>query len=267
MPAPKKTWFSILGVVAAGLTVLGLVLAATDPNPSGVAKDPLVLNGYPPKTAAIALTVTTSAGISIHASVEVNFNANSIEGTFVVPLFLSGIPVDVRLVGDRAYVGTPNFASTIGKPWLELKDDLPPLFNYSLELVKPDISLISGFPSDVVTRRGYEVTHDFHRDNVAVTELGASPSKLPKVGSLDWSITTGKQGEVVASTLSVSTRHAFTTVSATVLSYNKPVRIVTPPSSKVKQEGSAYLSRVLRSGMFSVLIPANLSNLGSTSLS
>ena len=51
MPAPKKTWFTVLGVVATGLTILGIVFAATDPNPSGIAKDPLALNGYPPKTA------------------------------------------------------------------------------------------------------------------------------------------------------------------------------------------------------------------------
>jgi hypothetical protein len=267
MPAPKKTWFSILGVLATGLTILGLVLAATDPNPSGVAKDPLALNGYPPKTAKFALSVTTSADISIHAIVNVNFTTNSIEGTFVVPLFLTGLPVDVRLVGDQAYVGTPNLTSTIGKPWLELKDSLPALFNYSLELVKPDISLITGFPDVTVTRNGYQVTHRFHRDNVAVTELGASPSNLPKVGSLDWSITTGRQGEVTASTLTISTRHNFTTVSASVLSYNQPTHIVAPLSSKVKMEGSGYLSGLLKSGMFSVLIPANFTNLGSTSLS
>jgi len=83
---------------------------------------------------------------------------------------------------------------------------LAELYNYSLEMVKPDISLISGFPL-TWSRRMFFVTHDFRRDNVAVTQLGASSSTLPKVGSLDWSITTGKQGEVTASTLSVAERH------------------------------------------------------------
>jgi hypothetical protein len=267
MPAPKKTWFTILGVIATGLTILGIVLAATDPNPSGIAKDPLALGGYPPKTAKLSLSVTTGGGISLHANVDVNFTSNTVEATFVVPLVLTGIPVDVRLVGDEVYVGTSNFSSTIGEPWLSLKDSLPPLFNYSLELVKPDIALISGFPTEVVTKNGYFVTHDFHRDNVAVTELGTLASKLPKVGSLDWSITTGKQGEVTASTLTVSARHSYTTVNVSVLSYNQPAHIVAPPASKVKAENAAFLKDLLGSGMFSVLIPANISNLGSTSLS
>ncbi|HEY1222558.1 MAG TPA: hypothetical protein VGE75_03580 [Acidimicrobiales bacterium] len=267
MPAPKKTWFTILGVVATGLTTLGIVLAATDPNPSGIAKDPLALNGYPPKTAKLAISIETGSAITIHALVDVNFTTNKIEATLVVPLVLAGIPVDVRFVGDQIYASTPNFASTIGKPWIALQGNLPPLFNYSLELVKPDISLISGFPSEAVTRNGYNVTHDFRRDNVAVTQLGALSSNLPKVGSLNWSITTGKQGEVTSSTLTVSTRHSFTTLSATVLSYNQPTRIVAPPKDQVKVESSAYLRGLLGSGMFSVLIPANLSNLGSTSLS
>jgi len=267
MLAPKKTWFALLGVVATFLTILGVVLAATDPNPSGFAKDPLALNGYPPKTAQLSLTVTTEGGIAIHANVEVNFNTNKIEATFVVPLVLSGLPVDVRLVGNEIYVTTPNFPAVIGKQWLALKENAPSLFNYSLELVKPDIDLINGFPTEVVTKNGYYVTHDFRRDNVAVTQLGALSSNLSKVGSLNWSITTGKQGEVTSSTLTVSTRHSFTTLSATVLSYNQPTRIVAPPKDQVKVESSAYLRGLLGSGMFSVLIPANLSNLGSTSLS
>lgn len=267
MASPKRTWFTLLGIVASGLTILGIVLAATDPNPSGVAKDPLALNGYPPRSAQILLTATTGSGFSIRASVDVNFINNRIEATFVVPLVLSGVPVDVRVIGDEIYASTPNFTSILGKPWISLKANVPALYNYSLEFVRPDIALVSGFPREVTSRNGYFVTRDFHRDNVAVSTLGASPSALPKVGSLDWSITTGKQGEVTASTLTVSTKHEHTTLSATVLSYNRSTRIVTPPATRVKVESSAYLKGLLGSGMFSVLIPANLAHLGSTSLS
>jgi hypothetical protein len=267
MAEPKRTWFTLLGVVATGLTILGIVLAATDSNPSGIPKDPLALNGYPPKTAKFALTVTTGGGVTLPATVNVNFLTNKIETNFVISLALSGVPVDLRLIGDKTYVSSPNFTSTFGKPWLSLKDALPALYNYSLELVKPDISLITGFPTVTVTRNGYYVTHDFRRDNVAVTEIGASATTLPKVGSLDWSITTGRQGEVTASTLTISTKHQYTTLSVKVLSYNRSARIATPPSSQVKSESSRYLQGLIGSGMFSLLVPANLSDLGSTSLS
>jgi hypothetical protein len=182
-------------------------------------------------------------------------------------LVLAGIPVDLRLVGGEAYASTPNLTSTVGKPWVGLKAKLPDLYNYSLELVRPDIALISGFPTESTTKNGYYVTHDFRRDNVAVTQLGKSSSRLPKVGSLEWSITTGKQGEVTASTLTVAARHEYTTVDATVLSYNRPAHITAPAASQVKSESLSYVRRLLDAGMFTVLIPANLSNLGSTSLS
>jgi len=267
MPSPQRTWFTLVGILATGLTVLGVVLAATDANPGDIPKDPLALNGYPPKTAELAVTVTTGAAITVHAIVDVNFQTNKIEANFDVPLLLSGVPVDLRIIGDDAYASTPNFTATVGKPWIRLKVKLPQLFNYSLEFVRPDISLISGFPRETVTKSGYYVTHDFSRDNVALSELGASSSTLAKVGTLNWSITTGKQGEVTASTVTVSTKHQRTTIHASVVSYNQRVTITRPNASDVKTEDSSYLKGLLGSGALSVLVPANLSHLGSTSLS
>jgi len=71
----------------------------------------------------------------------VNFTSNKVEAKFVVPLVLAGIPVDARLVGNEIYASTPNFTSTVGRQWVAMKDNFPPLYNYSLELVKPDIAL------------------------------------------------------------------------------------------------------------------------------
>jgi hypothetical protein len=267
MPSPQRTWFTLVGVIATGLTVLGIVLAATDSNPADIPKDSLALNGYPPKTAELAVTVTTGDAISVHAIVNVNFQTNKIEANFEVPLLLSGVPIDLRIIGDDAYASTPNFTATVGKPWIRLKERLPQLFNYSLEFVHPDISLISGFSHETVTKSGYYVTHDFSRDNVALKDLGASSTSLVKVGTLNWSITTGKQGEVTASTVTVSTKHQSTTIHASVVAYNHRVNVVRPSADEVKTESSSYLKGLLGSGALSVLVPANLSNLGTTSLS
>jgi len=267
MASTQRKWFALVGIIATGLTVFGIVLAATDSNPADIPKDSLALNGYPPKTAEVAVTVTTGNAITVHAIVDVNFQTNKIEATFEVPLLLSGVPVDLRIIGDEAYASTPNFQATVGRPWISLKEKLPSLFNYSLEFVRPDISFISGFSRETVTKNGYFVTHDFSRDNVALKDLGASTSTLPKVGSLNWSITTGKQGEVTASTVKVSMKHQSTMIRATVIAYNQHVAIARPNADEVKAESSTYLKGLLGSGALSVLVPANLSNLGTTSLS
>ena len=46
----KKSSGIALATLAFSLTFMGVVLAATDSNPSGIAKDPLVLNGVPPRS-------------------------------------------------------------------------------------------------------------------------------------------------------------------------------------------------------------------------
>jgi hypothetical protein len=267
MPSTQRKWFTLVGVVATGLTIFGIVAAATDSNPADIPKDPLALNGYPPKTAELSVAITTGNSIMVHAIVDVNFQTNKIEANFEVPLLLSGVPVDIRVLGDEAYANTPNFTATLGKPWIRLKEKLPSLFNYSLEFVRPDIALISGFPRETITKSGYFVTHDFSRDNVALKELGASSTTLPKVGSLNWSITTGKQGEVTQSSVTVRRKHQSTTIRVTVVAYNQRTHIVRPQADEVKAESSLYLKDLLGSGALSILVPANLSNLGTTSLS
>jgi hypothetical protein len=56
-------------------------------------------------------------------------------------------------------------------------------------------------------------------------------------------------------------------IRATVIAYNRHVAIARPNADEVKAESSTYLKGLLGSGALSVLVPANLSNLGTTSLS
>ncbi len=258
MAVTKRTWFTLLGVVATALTIFGVVFAATDSNStssSATAKDPLAMNGYPPKTADFAFSASSGSSYSVHANVEVNFITNKIEANFVVPLVTSGVQVDVRLIGDKAYMSSPNFASVLGEPWIEFSDSLPALYNFSLELVRPDISLITGFGSETVTKNGYFVTHSFHRNDVAVRTLDSSTGTLPKVGRLTFSITTGKQGEVTQGSLRIATKTNQTTLSATVLSYNQPTHIVAPPANEVLIKDPAFLQRLIDSASLSILFP------------
>ncbi|MHB1209459.1 MAG: hypothetical protein ACYC1I_07085 [Acidimicrobiales bacterium] len=267
MAISRKTGAAVLAVVATLLTVLGVVLAATDSNPGGLTSDNLALNGYPPRTAEIQFVISTGQTYSVNADVKVNFRTNAIEALVQVPLVFSGATFDARMLNKHLYVTSSNMASAVGKPWLGTAMNLPALFNYSLELVKPDVALISGFDHESVTKNGDLTTYTFLRDNVAVSRLGSKKGALAGVGKLVLSITTGKQGEATAAAITISGENSETSISATVLSFNKPVHVVAPPLSQVKTVNSHYIRGLLgATPITSLLIPSNLNSLGSTHL-
>jgi hypothetical protein len=60
----------------------------------------------------------------------------------------------------------------------------------------------------------------------------------------------------------------MTEITATVLSYNQPARIEAPPAGQVKSEDAKFLEKLLGSTpIASLLVPQNLTSLGSTTLS
>jgi hypothetical protein len=66
MIGQKRVMAVVIAVVAIALTVFGIVLAATDPNPADIGKDPLALNGYPPHSADLAVSLSTSGGLGLN---------------------------------------------------------------------------------------------------------------------------------------------------------------------------------------------------------
>jgi hypothetical protein len=89
----------VLAVVALALTVFGVVIAATDANPSSLAKDPLVLDGYPPKTANLLVNVSTGASFGLNANVAVNFDDNRVDAIVRFPLVIA--TASLRTLGRR----------------------------------------------------------------------------------------------------------------------------------------------------------------------
>jgi len=252
-----------LAFVALALTVTGVVLAATDPNPAAILKDPLVLNGYPPKSADVHLVISTGQAYSVDANVNMNFVTNAVEANLRIPMFFSATSVELRFVGSHLYLGSSNLSSIVGARWIGTKSSLPSLFGLSLEMTKPDIPLISGFSSKSVSSSGYSTTYTFQRDNFILSSPSSLPVKMPVGATLRVAITVGSQGEVTASTLSVVSQTVDLSVSATVLSYNQPAAITAPPSREVKQEKASVLQQMLGTSAFANLLsPQNLANLG-----
>ena len=257
----KRSAALILAIVATGLTIFGVVVAATDPNPSGVATDPLALNGYPPTSANLSVTVSSSQSFDVTATVAVNFQEATAEAQVNLPAEFTAASIDARLVDGQLYLRSADVTSG---SWQSTPVKVPTLFGLSLELVRPDLNLISGF-SETKSTNGYATTYVFTKHDVAVSNIATTSTS--KVGEVVWSITVGKQGEVTGSNLVVSTKHDTTTVNVQVLSYNQPVHVEAPPANQVQVMTPATRREFLRPlRSLSFVVPQSLTHLGQVSL-
>jgi hypothetical protein len=268
MAVPKRLAPITLIAVALALTLTGVIYAATDSNPAGIAKDPLALNGYPPKTGDFELKVSTGQAYSLNANVAVNFRKNSAQAQLLLPLLFSDASIDMRLVNGHLYVGSSNLSSIFGKGWIRTSVKTPSLFGISLELTKPDISLISGFSKKTITKSGYLTTYHYERNNVIFSLPSSSPVKMPPGATIDVAITVGSQGELTAATVSERSKDSKVMISLNVLSYNQPLRVDAPPSNQVKKVNVSILKKLLSETPYKDLFsPKYLGSLGKTQIS
>ncbi len=255
----KKSYGIALALVAFALTITGVVLAATDSNPSGIAKDSLALHGVPPSSASLLVTVTNGQSYDVSATMNVNFDTSRAEAIVQFPLLFSQTSVDLRLVGDHLYAEAADISS--GK-WLEIDENPPPFFGIALELTQPgpDLRLINGFQHENTTRNGYSTTFDFSSHNVAVTNVLHSPRKTV-LGSLDITVTTGASGEVTGATMTTRSRHDMSAITVQVLSYNQRTVITAPSPGDISAHKVSSLSQLFSTSLATLLLPANFSAL------
>lgn len=264
MTARKRVLALAIAVIASALTVMGIVIAATDPNPGDIGKDPLTLNGYPPRTANLEVTLSTTGGVGLSANVTINFTKNRASAVVSFPTAISTSAVSVTMANDHLYARS---AEVSNGPWYDTPFTSPSLFGVSLELTRPDIDLISGFHRSV-SKSGYLTTYVFTRQHVALSHLVGSTKSFSTLGSVRWSVTVGSQDEATASTLVISSKHSTTTISAKVLSYNQPAAISIPSAHDLQAMPLSSLEKLLKGKDFaSLLIPRDLTSLSQTSLS
>jgi hypothetical protein len=256
-----------LAVVATALTVTGVVLAATDATPGGTA-DPLALHGVPPSSAQMHVVISTGQAYNVTADLNVNFRTDAVEARVFAPMFFSSLQVDARLVHHHVYLSSPNLSSVLGTHWLSMASSQPSLYGLSLELTKPDISLISGFTDQSVSHVGPYTTYDYRRDNVAITAPSGLPIVVPTRATIEFSVTIGPSGEVTASRFVVRSAKSTASVTVTVTSYNAPAKIVAPPKGEVTPVDASRLSRIFgSSGLGNLLSPHTVTSLGQITLS
>jgi hypothetical protein len=256
----KKSYAVLLGVLALSLTFMGIVLAATDPNPSGIAKDALVLGGVPPRSASLLVNVSNGQSYTVSATINVNFDTSRAEAIVQFPLLFSQTSVELRLIGDHVYAEAADISS--GK-WLEIDENPPSFFGIALELTQPasDLRQIKGFRHDSVTESGYATTYDFSSDDVALTNVLATPKKTV-LGSLDITVTTGASGEVTGATMIARSKHDMSKVTVQVLAYNKRTVVAAPAPSEINSLPIASFGQLFATtSIATLLLPSNFTSL------
>ncbi|HEV2427660.1 MAG TPA: hypothetical protein VGS61_05530 [Acidimicrobiales bacterium] len=267
MKVPRK-WAGIaLALVATGLTVTGVTLAATDPNPSPVGKDPLALNGYPPHSAQLHVVVSTGQRYQVSADVNVNFDQNAVSAALHVPLAFSTTDVDLRLVGGHLYLSSSALTAVAGPHWLAVRAHVPDLYGLALEATRPDVSLISGFSSATVTHSGYSTTYSYHLDHYPISLPKSFGVTVPPKASIDFSITLGRQGELTAMRFVVASGRTHAWISVTVVSYNHGSTVAAPPRSSVTVVSPSRISSILGGSLGGLLGPSTGVSLGPVTLS
>jgi len=231
-----------VGIVALALTATGIGLAATDPNPAGLAKDALRLNGYPPKTGTFLLSVDSGSLPTVSADVAIDFTNDAARASFAVPNLLGAAKLDLLAANNHVYLGTPTLASVLGASWLDLGSSSPNYFGLSLELTRPDIGLITAYTKETVTKHGYDTTYAFTQPD---SSLSLGGLKVPAGSTVHYSITVGSQGEVVGGTLAWRSNSSNVSVSVRVLSYNTKFSISPPPKGSVRSIDSSAVEKLL----------------------
>jgi len=260
MAAFKKSYGIALAVVALSLTLMGVVFAATDPNPSGIGKDVLVLNGIPPRSTSLLVTVSNGQSYTVSATINVNFDTSSAEAIVQFPLLFSQTSVELRMVGDHVYAEAADISS--GK-WLEIDEHPPSFFGIALELTQPasDLNLIKGFKHESVTKSGYSTTYSFASNDVALTNVLGTP-KQTVLGSLHITVTTGASGEVTGATMTSRSKHDMSKINVQVLSYNKRTEISAPSPREVNPLKVTSLRQLFSTtSIATLLLPENLASL------
>jgi hypothetical protein len=129
-------------------------------------------------------------------------------------------------------------------------------------MTKPDIAFIKGLKAASVTRNGYQTTHSYSRNGVALRNILGSSKNSVVLGSLKLSVTEGSNQEFTGGTMIMKSAHAMTKVTVQVLSYNQPAKIAAPSAKDVKTVVGSTLPQLFSSSSItSILIPQNFTSL------
>jgi len=176
-----------------------------------------------------------------------------------IPSAFSSTPVQIVITNSDMYVGSQGLVSLTGKPWIsEQLGTSPPFFGLSLEMTKPDVALISSYRRLLTQYNGEFTTYNFAR-NMTLRPLSSGQIKNSVSGTMSFSITTGKEGQVTAANVTFSSRAHSISVAAKVRSYNQPMKVSIPPTSQVLANQKSLITSLWNAlPVAEILSPSNL---------
>ena len=154
---------------------------------------------------------------------------------------------DLRAVNKVIYLTSPNLATVAGPVWYTLRASWPALAAYAHFLVQPRAAILRLLANVRVTHHGTSTTYESRRTRVALGAVGATGR--PSTGAIDVRLTTGAQGEFTGLWASLTSGAATTTVSMSVVSYNRPVSITAPVKGSATTPAGPLLKQLLSSGV------------------
>lgn len=242
----------VIAVLATALSVTGVVLAATDPNPHGYRVDALNLHGYAPSTADVQISVVTNSMPLVSGDLQIDFQRSLGQLTMGTSVLGSSAQFKMILANQHAYLVN---GGTAARPYVDLGAFAVSWLGVSFEMAHPQVNLLAGaIGTDVVTTGPQgEKIHTFQLNGNSIPV--GSGFALKNTASL--SVTIGRGGELTGVGIQVRSKKVSEEINLTVLSYNKKVTVSAPDSSQVSTQAG---------GLQNLLKLMNISQLATNSL-
>jgi hypothetical protein len=211
-------WF--LSVVATALTVAGVTFAATSSNVGD--SSALALGGHPPRTANLTMTIDTGNGVSMNGTGTIDFVHNAMDVELAVPLLITTVNLEVRVVNGHMYLGNAqvaNLKSSSSRPWMDIgpRASSLDLTGLSLTMLKPSLGKLND---------GTTVSHE---NGLTVYTKRQNSGGLRGMVKLF----TESAGQVAGLFIQLDLKTAHLNITATVVNYNRTAHIAAPPASQV----------------------------------
>ena len=235
---------STLVAITMAMTLVGIMVVAPGEAATG---DRLALMGRAPTSVELRVAVASGGLLSTSGVVWLNAATDDFSARLDVPLVTSSTEFDLRAVNKVIYLTSPNLATAAGPVWYTLRASWPALAAYARFLVQPHAAFLRLLANVRVTHHGTSTTYESRRARVPLGAVGAT-GHGPSTGAIDVRLTTGAQGEFTGLWTSLTSGAATTTVSMSVVSYNRPVSITAPAKGSATTPAGPLLKQLLSSG-------------------
>lgn len=248
-------------VVVPSLLLAGVVTAASVVAVSAgtaATSHSLVLHGRSPRSVVLNVSIATGGLVGASGEVWLSAATNAFAAKLEVPLLTSSTEFDVRAINNVVYLTSPNLANATGLVWYTLHATWPSLSRYAHYLVKPNAAFLTLLANARITRHGRATTYEITRSNVSLGTMGSKQTVGSTRGKLDVRVTTGAQGEFTGLWAALTTGTATTTVSFSVVSYNRAPAVTAPPRARATNRAAPLLTQLFTSGVLgSFVLPTS----------